>query len=190
MKNAALPLTGLLLFAAGCTRMKVSTEVVRPFDFSGVSTYRWVAGPEPDPQPSDTQLYERIRDALGLALQHAGFRAVTADADLQAVCFIRLREQTEYTTPAGDGQRDFSGGLTFRRDGQGWSYAEREPDINLYTVEIGTLFLLLYDAGTEDLVWRGSLQTRIDRSRPPEEQMERIRQAAEKLVRRIPSAAR
>ena len=137
---------------------------------------------------TDTYIIDDFMTALDTQIRLRGWQptADTVTADVQVAYYIKLKEHTEYTTQAKREEREFSGGFVYDRDQRGWEYAEREPDINVYTIEIGTLTLLVYDAESSRLVWRGKLQTEINRSLPKEKREARIREVAEKLISRIP----
>jgi hypothetical protein len=168
--------------------MKVTCERDNDYDFSKLTAYQWIDGPAEVLDKEDTYINEDIQKALGAELANRGLRQVTdvEGADVQVAYYVKLREEQEYTSQANQDERDFSGGFVYRRESSSWSYEEREPDLTVYTVEIGTLTVLVYDAATGERVWRGNLQTKIDRSQPTEHQQERIRAAAEKLMVRFP----
>lgn len=179
----------LIVLTTGCNSMKATSERDEAFDFSQIQTYQWIDGPEEILNKADTYIHEDIRQALNTELVSRGLREVSDAADVQVAYYVKLREEIEYTDPAERNDRDFSGGFVYTRDGGGWSYAEREPDLNIYTVEIGTLTVLVYDAETGERVWRGTLQTELDRSRPKEKKEARIRKAAGKLIGRLPATS-
>lgn len=172
---------------AGCSSMKVSSEQAQDYDFSTIKTFLWVDGPEEILNEDDTYINGDIQKALAAEFANLGLQQVTnADsADVRTAYYVKLREEFEYTAPAQREESDFSGGFVYNRDSN-WSYEEREPDLNVYAVEIGTLTVLVYDAKSGRRVWRGNLQTEIDRSKSEEEQQERIQIAAQKLISRFP----
>ena len=179
----------LTAFMAGCSTMKVTSERDQNHDFSQVKTYQWIASPAEILDDDDIYINEDIQKALNAELIKRGLRPVmnAADADMQVAYYVKLREELEYTEGSGNSDRDFSGGFVYNREQSSWSYDEREPDLNVYTVEIGTLTMLAYDSKTGKRVWRGNLKTKIERSQPPERQQERIRKATEKLMNIFPA---
>jgi len=187
----------LLLFTAvtaltGCTGMKVTAERDPSFDFSPVATFQWIDAPAEILNAEDTYLNEDIQKALNNELSGRGWKQVlNADnADLQVVYYIKLKQHQEYTAEPKRDEREFSGGFVYDRSRKNWSYEERSPDLNVYTVEVGTLMMVIYDTETGNRVWRGSLQTKLDRSKPIEKRRDLIRTVAHKLVERIPRSAR
>ena len=139
---------------------------------------------------ADTYINEDIQTTLNSELVNRGLRQVadSATADVQVAYYVRLREEQEYTDSTNPDEHEFSGGIVYSRESSSWSYAEREPDLNIYTVEIGTLTVLIYDTKTGDRVWRGNLQTKIDRSQPKDKRQARINEAAKKIMSRLPAA--
>ncbi len=182
-------LLSLMLLSTACSTMKVSSEYDHHYDFSQIKSFQWIAGPADILNEKDTYINEDIQKALNIELEKLNMQHVsnTSKADMQIAYYVKLREELEYTDSARQDERDFSGGFVFNRDSKNWSYEEREPDINIYAVEIGTLTVLAYDTKSGRRIWRGNLQTKIDRSKPEKEQQERIRTAAEKLLSRFPS---
>ena len=167
MKYPILPATAaLVLLLTGCQRMKTTVEQDPGYRFDTISTYRWIDGPQEILDEADTYIHTDIHTVLDEELQARGWQPDPDRADVHAAYYVKLKEQTEYSDRGNPDEREFSGGFVYNRDTHGWSYAEREPELNIYTVEIGTLTVLLYDAVGGDLIWKGSLQTKIDRSLP------------------------
>jgi hypothetical protein len=189
--KTALALLAMALLAAGCKSMKTTSERDPAFNFGAVKTFQWVDAPEEILNKADTYINEDIRTALDRQLTDRGLLQVQeeGEADIQVVYYVKLREEVEYTETANPDERKFSGGFVYDRDSSGWQYAEREPDLNVYTVEIGKLTVLMFDSSTGQRVWRGTLQTEIDRSQPNEKQEERIAEAAKKLMAKLPVVA-
>ena len=182
-------LLALIVFVTGCSSMKVTSERDEAFDFSQIQTYQWIDGPEEILNKADTYINEDIQKALNTELVNRGLRQTSDAADVQVAYYVKLREEMQYTDPAERNEHDFSGGFVYNRDGSGWNYAEREPDLNIYTVEIGTMTVLIYNTETGERVWRGTLQTELDRSQPKEKKEARIRAAATKLMARLPATS-
>lgn len=184
-------LLALTAFVTGCNSMKSTSERDIAFDFGQVQTYQWIDGPEEILDKADTYINEDLQKALNTELVNRGLRQVadSATADVQVAYYVKLREELEYTDSTNPDERDFSGGIVYSRESSSWSYAEREPDLNIYTVEIGTLTVLIYDTKTGDRVWRGNLQTKIDRSQPKDKRQARINGASKKIMARLPATS-
>lgn len=171
---------------AGCTSLKVTSDKAGDYDFSTVKTYQWVPGPEDILNEKDTYINGDVQRALGSGLQKAGLGEYAVAPDIHVAYYVKLKEQLEYTDTGTHTDRDFTGGFVYSRDNKNWSYQEREPDLNVYSVEIGTLTVLAYDAENGERIWRGSVHTKLDRSRPEEERLALIDTAVGKLMERFP----
>jgi hypothetical protein len=182
-------LLSLTIFITACSSMKVTSERDKKFDFGQIQSYQWIDGPQEILDKADTYINEDIRQALNTELLNRGLRQLSdgADADVRVAYYVKLREELEYTDSANPAEHEFSGGFVYNREARGWSYAEREPDLNIYTVETGTLTVLIYDTETGSRVWRGNLQTKIDRSRPKDKRQAQINEAAKKIMNALPA---
>lgn len=188
--QTALTLLLAIGILSGCSSMKATSEHDREFDFGKIKTYQWINGPEEILDTANTYINEDIQKALDTELANRGLRKTSDEtaADVQVAYYIKLQEHQEYAS-VGTDEREFPGGFIYNRENNNWSYVERDPDLNAYTVEIGKLTVLIYDADTGKRIWRGNLQTEIDRSRPQDKQQARIRAAAKKLIARLPATA-
>jgi len=178
-------LLAFTLLAAGCSTMKTTSESDPAFDFGTIQTYQWIDGPAKILESADTYINDDVPLAIDHEFAQRNLKKVSTNADIQVAYYLKLKEQQEYTNTAQQ-DREFSGGFVYNRDSKDWNYEERQPDINVYTVEIGTLAVLAYDAKTGKRIWRGTLKTKIDRSRPREEQIELILAATKKLMEKFP----
>lgn len=188
----AFILLALTILSTACSTMKVTSEHDKNFDFSSIESFQWIAGPADILNEKDTYINEDIQKTLIAEFEKLGLLLIpdASKADIQTAYYVKLREELEYSDSAIQDDRDFSGGFVYNRNSKNWSYQEREPDLNIYSVEIGTLTVLAYDAKTGQRIWRGTLQTKIDRSQSKKEQQERIQIAAEKLLIRFPSISK
>lgn len=183
--KSAIALFAVMLFAAGCSSMKTTIESDSNFDFATIQTYQWIDGPAKILESADTYVNDDVPLAIDQEFAKRNLKKVSTNADVQVAYYLKLKEQREYTNTAQQ-EREFSGGFVYNRDSKAWNYEERQPDINVYTVEMGTLVLLVYDTQTGKRVWRGILKTKIDRSRSREEQIDLILAATQKLMERFP----
>jgi hypothetical protein len=188
----SLALLILSALISGCNSIKVTTDVDKAYDFTSAKTYQWIPGPTKILEQKDTFLREDIQAALNKEIMKVDLQPVetTEKADLQIAYYVKLKEYQEYSAPPRRDEREFSGGFVYNRDEKGWNYAEREPDLNVYNVEVGTLTLLVYDAKTGKRVWKGTLKTKLDRSKSQEIQRPLIQVAAEKIITKFSKAQR
>ncbi|MDF7801213.1 DUF4136 domain-containing protein [Pontiellaceae bacterium B1224] len=168
--------------------MKVTSEEVADFDYPAAATYEWIQAPVTVLEEDDTYLNENVQIALNNALSERGWKQVleTEQADIQVVYYIKLAEQEEVTGPTETDATRVTGGFTYNKSSESWSYADQNPDLIVYTIEIGTLSLLIYDAENGQKIWSGSLQTRLDRTTPLDKQPELLRNIARKITAKIP----
>ena len=175
-----------LLLLSGCARMKVSSEIEPDYDFSQVLTYAWV---EPSPEilkQEGTYLNRNLQQALNNELSARGWKQVVeaGEATVQVTYYVKIKEHQEYVEPVSRSESEFSGGLVYNKDG--WNYEERQPEQLVYTIETGTLQLTVTDTASGNRVWRGTLQTKLDRSAPIEKQRELFQMAARKMLQTLP----
>ena len=190
MKYAApLCLSAAPALLSGCSSMKVSSELTADFNYSTVKSYEWVQAPKKILDEDDTYLNESVQKALNNVLSERGWQQTleTADADLQIVYYIKLVEHEEYTGPADSAESRVTGGFTYDKNKGNWGYKDQEPDLNVYTIEVGTLTLLLYNADSGEKIWTGTLQTRLDRTTPLDQQQRMLRKIAKKIIHKIPA---
>ncbi len=191
MKFSVLSLLALtaLLFS-GCAKLKVQSDTLSNYDFSNVKTYEWVQAPDEVINEDDTYLSEKVQRALNNELAGRGWKQVleTAQADIQIIYYVKLAEHEEYTGPATNSgeESQLTGGFTYNNSKGSWGYNEGQSDLNAYTIEVGTLTLLIYEAQTGEKLWKGTLETRIERELPVEKHKEELTRVARKIISRIP----
>lgn len=187
--KTTLSLLAALSLLSGCSTMKVTSKHDPDFDFGKIQTYQWIDGPADILGKADTVINEDVQQALDAELAQRGFQSLadSAEVDVQVAHYVKLKEEREYTSSETQDSRDFSGGFVYRRESKSWSYDEREPDLNIYAIEVGTLTVLVYDAKSGKRIWKGTLKTEIDRSQPKNNQQTLIRTAVEKLMKRFPA---
>lgn len=186
--TTALFLAAATTLLSGCSSMKVTSEEVIDFDYPSAATYQWIPAPNPILEEDDTYLNENVQQALNNALSERGWQQTveTDPADLQVVYYIKLAEQEEYSGPGEKDDTRVTGGFTYNKSSSSWGYNDQNPDLNVYTIDIGTLALLIYDAENGQKIWSGSLETRLDRTTPLDKQPELLRKIARKITAKIP----
>jgi len=191
MKFISVPaVVAVAICLAGCARMKVSYESEPTYDFGQIRTYEWIQ-PSPEiAEQDDTYFNENLQQALNSELASRGWEQVleAGGATIQVMYYVKIKAHQEYVESATRQDSEFSGGLVLK-NGE-WRYEEREPDQQVYTVETGILNMMVADTASGKLVWRGSLQTKLDRSAPIEKQHELFHLAAHKLLEQLPSRSR
>ncbi|WP_372847280.1 DUF4136 domain-containing protein [Pontiella sp.] len=184
----ALLVAATLSLLTGCNSMKVTSATTGDFDFGAVQTYQWMPASTEILSEEDTYLNENVQLALNNEMALRGWKQVVdADkADIEIIYYMKLKEHEEYTENSNTGDSRPVGGFTFNNDTGRWGYRSQNPDINMYSVEVGTLFLQIYDSRTSENVWSGILQTELNRSKPLEKQKDLLHRIAQKITSRIP----
>ena len=179
-----------LLLMSGCARMKVSYEIEPAYDFGKIRTYQWIEPSRDILEQEGAYLNQNLQQALNNELSARGWRQVleAGGATVQVTYYVKIEEHQEYVEPASRSESEFAGGLVYNKDG--WNYQEREPEQLVYTVETGTLQMMLTDTASGTRIWRGTLQTKLDRSKPIEKQQELFQRAARKLLEQLPSGSK
>jgi len=177
-----------LALLSGCAKMKVTSDRT-DYDFSAVKTYEWIPGPADILGEEDTYLSEEIQQALNNQLSAKGWKQVLAasEASIQVAYYVKLAEHKEYANSDPEDQRDFAGGFVYNQGNKNWRYEEREPNLQVYTVETGTLTVLMHDAKSGEQIWRGSLETKLDRTKPMSEQKDALRKVSRALLDKVPT---
>lgn len=183
-----LLLTSALITLSGCSSMKVTSKRNGSFDFSKVKTYEWVQAPANILEEKDTYNNSNMLQALDQELAHKKWTSVfTSDeADIQVSYFIKTEKHTEYAGPSVSEEPRLTGGFTYNRNSGNWNYNNQQPDLNAYTVETGTLTLLILNAESGKLLWTGSLKTRLDRSLPADKLQKIFERIARKMIVQLP----
>jgi len=158
--------------AAGCmTLMPVSSHVQRGVDFAGFRSYAW--GPADALPVSDERLRENpffvddVHGAIDTELQRRGLvRATSERAELLVHYHAAVTERLEVVSRPGR-FRDCMGD-------------DCRPTVNKY--DAGTLVIDVMDASTQQLVWRGWAEHRLEDMR---DDPAMVKQRVQDAVRRI-----
>lgn len=190
--TTTLALSALVAALSGCSSMKTTSDLQAEYDFTDVDSYEWVRASDKILAQEDTYASDLLLLEIDKLLTARNWdRVYTSDeADIQITYFIKLKEHEEYSGPSGNEEPRLTGGVTFSRDSGNWSPSSQDPDLNVYTVETGTLNLNIRNAETEESLWAGTLTTRIDRSIPIEKQIKFFEKIARKIEAQIPEGTR
>src|SRR5687768_8424569 len=92
----------VLLFAAGCATVDVSTDYDRDVKFENLKTYAWVPGWTPrinDPRLDSTLLDTRVRNAVESTLRSKGYQKAGSDkADFWVSYQAAINEKLDVNT--------------------------------------------------------------------------------------------
>ena len=168
---------GLAMTLSGClTLMPVGSHVERGVDFVRFSTYDW--GPADALPVSDQRLRENpyfvddVHGAIDRELNRHGLgRATTERADLLVHVHAAIAERVEVASRPGR-YRDCLGD-------------DCRPKVNTY--DAGTLVIDIIDASTQQLVWRGWAEHRLeDMLDDPAQVGRRVQDAVRRIFDRFP----
>jgi hypothetical protein len=177
MRRLLIPALLLAASTAGClTLMPVSSHVERGVDFGRFRTYVW--GPADALPISDERLRENpffvddVHGAIDTELQTRGLvRATSERAELLVHYHAAVTGRLEVESRPGR-SRDCVG-------------ADCRPTVNEY--DAGTLVIDILDASTQQLVWRGWAEHRLeDMLDDPEMVKRRVRTAVRRIFETFP----
>ena len=161
----------LSMLAAPSFAQKVTIDYDRDYDFSTIETYSWV---KPEQFERNPLMNQRIVNAIDYQLTMAGVRQiekVDTDPDVYVTYHSNSKEQYQInTTNFGYG---YGAGWYGGYGGIGTSTS------SVYSYQVGTLIIDVWDAETKNLVWRGTAEATI--SRKPEKMEKKIKKAITKL---------
>jgi hypothetical protein len=168
-----LLLVGALALAA-CSSISTTVDYDRSVDFTRYRTYSWREGNRvPNPRAD-----RRIKAAVDRALESRGLTRVEDGGDLRAVYHGRTRREIvvdSYNPAWGYGWR------------WGWG---RGGFTTVRAIPIGTLIVDLVDRRENELVWRSTASSVIDRYAEPEERARDLDRAVEKMFKSFPPGRR
>ena len=147
----------------------VSYDYDRSVDFTKLKTYAWVPGTN----LSDELNHKRIVDAIDAQMAMKGLVKVDSGTNADAL----IAYQTAFDkNPQING---FSTGWAGYRFGRTGSARVEE-------VVVGRLAVVMIDAKTHTLLWRGIATRDVDANASPEKRDKNINKAAEKLFKKYP----
>jgi hypothetical protein len=182
-----LLLAAIALGACSSRKIEVSWEYDPQAKLSGLSTYAWVPGPQPetgDPRVDDPLIDRRVRTALDEALAEKGFsKSEPETADFWIGYHARLDDRVDTST-----MRSYSGSLA-RAAGvgreRGWNVGG--PPITYSRMyDVGSLNLYVVDTKSNRPVWHAVAVAEIRPKDSVEKRRERLREAARRMLEKFP----
>ena len=158
----------------GCSSMKVVTDYSEAVDFNQFRTFKYVNSNQN--LASANQLHHRrVVDAINREMVVEGFVEVDADPDVFVTYFAGVDKQVILNTT----------GMAHGRGG-GWhrSGMMHTSTTTATTVHTGTLVIDIWDAGSDELVWRGQVSDTITKN--PEQIADSINRGVTKVFERYP----
>ncbi len=161
------------LALAGCASLPVRTDYAPQMPFAELRTYSWLdrdADAGGDPALNSALLVKRIRSAIDRALATRGYQKVTSGS---SDFWIRSRVFTEPKATVD------------RPSGYGGSYGSSVVPEFVW----GTLVVDIFDARTNELIWRGWAEDALDDNPKPEKVQMYVSEAVGKILERFPLVA-
>jgi hypothetical protein len=168
---------GLLLpVLAACSPITVHTDHDPAAAFSRMRTYGWLqrpSGAPRDPRINNDLLDSRVHSAVNDELHSKGYDEAD-NPDFRVTYHVMVSSKLDVQSfPTSYGY------------GVGW-VRTATPEVSVSEYEVGTLLLDVVDGPTNELVWRGSAQARIDPNRTPQERTKLIRDAVHQMLEHFP----
>jgi hypothetical protein len=186
MKRMSLLLLGAaVLLVTGCSSVKIANDWDPGADFTGYRKYAWIAQPVGSQDgsveraiASNTLLDERIKRAVNVEL---GLRGMIEDINAPDILVV-------YHTGVDDKVNITNYGYTY---GNYWAFgAGGGGNVSVQHYKAGTLIVDLVDAGTKQLVWRGSAEGSIEGNPTPEQAQKNVADAITKMMKKYPPPAK
>jgi hypothetical protein len=167
-------LAGVLIIAASCSSIKVTSDFDKTAGFTAYKTYAYT--PETQSLPLDDINRNRVLTAVTNELSAKGF---TKSDKPDVIIDVRIKAQQMQTATA---TTDYYGAGYRYRWGGGFSSAT----INYDTYTEGTLFVDMIDVAKNQLVWQGRGTKTIDPDASQQKREENINYAVKQIFMKYP----
>lgn len=176
--RATLATLATLAALAACSSTSVDVRVNPGLDMATYRVYSWLPLARTgtgDPRFDDELIHSQIVSAIEQELNTRGYvLSAGAEADFLVAYHAAVERQMHASAMYEDyGERP------------GWSWAIPTTQVTSY--DEGTLILDLLEARTRKIVWRASLQARVDSDASPKKREKRIIKAVAKMMESLPT---
>lgn len=165
------------LALAACSSVTVNQDWDPSASFDGLRTWAWQSS-TPDvtgnPRLDDPLVHGRIQSAIEKSLATKGLSKTTAKPDLLVAYHIALEQKL-------DAHTIYTGYGPYR----GW-YGVGGAQTVVDTYDVGTLLIDFIRPETNNVIWRGSGQSRIQELKTPEEREARVQDAVDRILEQYP----
>ena len=169
-----LSLGGMVLLLAGCASTPtVTTDHDPAANFASYRTYSWAA----KPQIGSPLVQQRIVDGIDARLRAKGWTQAPNGQVAIAAHVVASQKQTIDTFYTGSSM----GGWGYRG---GWRGGMGSATSTVRTYDVGTLIVDMFDASTQQAVWRGSASSTVSSS--PEKVNQTVDAALDKMFAGFP----
>jgi len=156
----------LLLIVTVALAQKVTTDYKQGADFSKYKRFMWIK----ELSTKDPLMKQRMIEAINAQLTAKGLQLATGNADLAVAAHVATQEKQTLNT--------FYEGIG------GWAWGLDGTATTVQTYEEGTMVVDLFDANTQQIVWRGSATSEIPGSTKKE--TKKVEKAIEKMFSNFP----
>jgi hypothetical protein len=179
-KKTTFALVFFLLSIVGCTTVRVSQDYDPKQDFSEVQTWQWREAEQPasgDVRVDSPLLDRRIRKAIENHLGDRHLKRIAVEPDLLVSYHLAIeRKIYSETYPSSMG----IGGYTHP-----W-YWDAGLETRVYQYDQTRLIIDLYDAKTNDLLWRGEGTYLLTTFKTPQDADAAMQKAVDKILGQFP----
>jgi hypothetical protein len=176
MKNLLL-FACLMVIAASCSSIKVSSDFDKPAGFTSYKTYAFT--PEALALPLDDINRNRLLGAIEKELAAKGF---TKSDNPDVLIDVKIKTKTQQTaTATNTGGYGYGAGYRY---GYGGGFSTTY--INYDTYVDGTLFIDMIDATKKQLVWQGRGTKTIEEDASQQRREENINYAVKQIFVKYP----
>jgi len=175
--RVTLALASALALAA-CSSVSVKQDWDPTARFDGLKTWEWesstpvVTG---NTRLDDPLLHGRIQSALEKSLAAKGYSKPTSgNPDFYVAYHVALQQKL-------DARTIYTGYGPYR----GW-YGVGGAQTVVESYDVGTLLVDFINPQTNNVIWRGTAQSRIQELKNPEERQARIQDAVDRLLKQFP----
>ena len=172
---------GLLLLVAmtGCSTLEITSDADPSANFSKYKTFAWEPKPQQvtgNPRLDSPLLDKRVKTAVEQQLKAKGYSMASDKPDFYIAYHVALDEKVSVSS-----MNNYYG----YAPGWGWNYAYA-GGVDVYQYEQGSLMLDIVDAGTHQLVWRGSAQAEVDQYAKEEKKDKLLNDAVGGMLAKFP----
>ena len=177
MKKLLLPIL-IMIIAASCSTIKVSSDYDKTAGFSAYKTYAFTQ------EALNIQLDDlnknRLINAITTELSAKGFTKAESNPDVLIDIKIKAEQKQTATATSSGG---YGGGYGYR-----WGGGFSTTQINYDTYIDGTLFIDMIDASKKQLVWQGRGTKTIDQDANQDKREKNINYAVKQIFMKYPPA--
>jgi hypothetical protein len=174
----------LAVSLGACSGLSTNFDFDPQANFTGYQTWAWMEM-QPNSQLTDLQR-SRVRSSIESALTAKGMSLVRGQPSFWVGYQVILDEQVSYNTV----NSYYGGGWGYRGwYGPSYGMTMGSSQTTETRVQVGTLIIDIFDAGTKELVWRGTGESKIQEVRDPQERQARLDQAVAKIMEKFPPPA-